>query len=56
MDIKKFREENYHHQNVKVDLLLASLDLWDIVSETEDLLNIYANIKKKEDEKRRLLE
>lgn len=46
--IEKFRGDNFYHWKKKMELLLASLDLWDIVDESKDPLSDNANIEVKE--------
>lgn len=51
--IEKFRGNNFYHWKVKMELLLASLDLWDIVDESEDPPSLDASPKDHKDFKRR---
>lgn len=47
--IKKFRSDNFYYWKKKIDLLLTSLDLWNIVDESEELSSddAHVNMKKK---------
>ena len=43
--VEKFRGDNFHHWKAKMELLLASLDLWEIVCKEEDAPGLEASIK-----------
>lgn len=50
--IKKFRGHNFYHWKKKMKLLFTSLDLWDIVDESEVPPSDNADIKVKKEYKR----
>lgn len=51
--VEKFKGDNFHHWKAKMELLLASLDLWEIVCEEEEAPGVEASIKEHKEFKRR---
>lgn len=43
--VEKFKGDNFHLRKAKMELLLATLDLWDIVDETKEAPGLEASLK-----------
>lgn len=50
--IEKFKGGNFYHWKKKMEHLLASLDLWDIVDESKDPLSDDGDVKVKKEYKK----